>query len=65
MELRLGGTLASALTAPHYTVTAVGSGGLAVPVATGEMHDLDDAGVRGVVRASNAAGDGEVEEGRP
>ena len=50
MELRLGGTLAAALASPHLTVTAMGSGGLAVPVGTGEMHarGTGDAGVRGV-----------------
>ena len=49
VELNLGGTLAAALAAPHLTVTAVGSGGLAVPVATGEMHGLEPATLESAV----------------
>ena len=43
VELHLGGTLAEALTAPHCTVTAMGSGGLAVPIGTGELDGVEDA----------------------
>ena len=43
VELRLGGTLAAALAAPHLTVTAMGSGGLAVPIGTGELDGVEDA----------------------
>ena len=48
VELRLGGTLAAALAAPHLTVTAMGSGGLSVPSAPARCTTgTGDAGVRG------------------
>ena len=55
VELNLGGTLAAALAAPHLTVTAVGSGGLAVPVGTGEMHHLEPATLESAVGRAGGA----------